>query len=648
MSSTLAVVARSDAKVKGNPLTNRQLQHYPDTGARSLYLGVVLLMVISLYWSLFVQGAVATKILVDFNMPFNYFIYIGVAGGVAGAFGSLGAGLADRWGRANLAIYGTLICSLLVLFAMPNASSKFEYGVYYAILSIVEGIVLVATPALVRDFSPQVSRGVALSFWTLGPVLGSLVLTQVSSRTLDHHPDWRFQFHIAGIFGLVIGVLALFSLRELSPQLRDQLMVSMKDRDLIEAKAAGIDTEAALKGHWRQMMRADVIVSAIAISVFLLFYFVAVNVFVVYLATTFGYSESRANSLANWWWAADAIALVITGVLSDKFRVRKPFMLIGGLIAIIGGLLLVHATTRPDTSYHALSIDVMLLGIGTGVAYVAWMAGFTETVEKHNPAATATGLAVWGWIIRATLAVSFLAFSFVVVAPSTLVDKGAQAQQLAVKYQAELATAAKLDPATVAALASDPSDPAAGAAAVSQLSAVPVNDVAAVVAASKQYAVQLQTAQALKPSTAQALLANPTDATIGAQAVGELVATLKTTPTDAVARLQALAAVPTPTIALVAAKGPAVEKAAGQLKALAAVPANDINLLKKVHKSASQNADQWRTWWIVCLIGQFLFLPAIFLMTGLWSPRKARLEEQAHAAQVERELAALQAVQVRV
>ena len=60
MSSTLAVVARSDAKVKGNPLTNRQLQHYPDTGARSLYLGVVLLMVISLYWSLFVQGAVAT------------------------------------------------------------------------------------------------------------------------------------------------------------------------------------------------------------------------------------------------------------------------------------------------------------------------------------------------------------------------------------------------------------------------------------------------------------------------------------------------------------------------------------------------------------------------------------------------------------
>ena len=37
------------------------------------------------------------------------------------------------------------------------------------------------------------------------------------------------------------------TLRELAPQLRDQLMVTMRDRALIEARAKGIDVEAALR-----------------------------------------------------------------------------------------------------------------------------------------------------------------------------------------------------------------------------------------------------------------------------------------------------------------------------------------------------------------------------------------------------------------
>ena len=41
---------------------------------------------------------------------------------------------------------------------------------------MVEGICLVATPALIRDFSPQVGRATAMGFWTSGPVLGSLIV----------------------------------------------------------------------------------------------------------------------------------------------------------------------------------------------------------------------------------------------------------------------------------------------------------------------------------------------------------------------------------------------------------------------------------------------------------------------------------------
>jgi MFS family permease len=72
-----------------------------------------------------------------------------------------------------------------------------------------------------------------MGFWTLGPVIGSLGVTEVSSNTLGHLKAWQDQFYISGIVGLVVFVIALFGLRELSPNLRDQLMVSMRDRALI-------------------------------------------------------------------------------------------------------------------------------------------------------------------------------------------------------------------------------------------------------------------------------------------------------------------------------------------------------------------------------------------------------------------------------
>ena len=48
----------------------------------------------------------------------------------------------------------------------------------------MEGICLVATPALIRDFSPQVGRATAMGFWTSGPVIGSLIVSVVGSATI--------------------------------------------------------------------------------------------------------------------------------------------------------------------------------------------------------------------------------------------------------------------------------------------------------------------------------------------------------------------------------------------------------------------------------------------------------------------------------
>ncbi|HEU5428763.1 MAG TPA: MFS transporter [Actinocrinis sp.] len=538
-----------------NVLWHRQLTRYPDTAARYAYLAIVVAATVVLYYELYIQYAVSTAIITHYNMTFTYFVYVSVVGNAVGAFASLLAGLADRWGRANLTVYGLLITGALVAFAVPNAGSKGMFLFLIALVSFVEGIILVTTPALVRDFSPQLGRASAMGFWTMGPVVGSLVVTAVTSHTYSGSTTWQDEFRYAGWAGLLVFVIALFGLRELSPQLRDQIMVSLRDRALIEARAKGLDTESVLRGHWRQMLRTDILSSALAISLFLLLYFAAVGSFTVYFVTTFGYTVQRTAGLLNWYWAANAVSLVVVGLLSDWAKVRKPFMVIGALASIAVLIPFALTATRPQTSYYTFALLVAGIGIFGGFTYAPWMASFTETVERRNPAATATGLAVYGWIIRAVVAISSAILPIVVSSATPLVDHGAQVA----------AAQAQAGPA-LAIVQQHPK-------LFAQLQQYPPNQIPP--------ALQAQAVQEV--------------------GIPNLLAVQKAAPQ----------------LAILSQYGPAVQQA------------------------AAQNPKDWQTWWWVCLGGEAVFIPAIFLMAGRWSPRKAREDVAAHEQQISEQLAQL-------
>ncbi|MGH3166274.1 MAG: MFS transporter [Trebonia sp.] len=544
-------------------LWRRQLGHYPETGPRVMYLAIVVLATIILYYELYIAGAVSPSIIAGYGMTFPFYVYISVVGNAVGAFGSLAAGLGDRWGRANMVAYGLLVTGALTLFGIPNASGKWTFAVLFAAIGLVEGVILVATPALVRDFSPQLGRASAMGFWTLGPVVGSLVVAVVSSNTLNHLHAWQDQFVICGIAGLIVGVIALFGLRELAPGLRDQLMVSLHDRALIEARARGIDIAESLRHPWRQMMRLDVIGSAFAIAVFLLIYYTAVGFFTVFFTTLHGFSLSTANSIGNWFWGFDALALIVVGVISDRIGVRKPFMVIGGVGAIV--MTIVFLNLGASTSYGTFALVISILAVFLAIAYAPWMASFTETVEKHNPALTATGLAVWGWIIRAVIAISIFILPSVVSSMTPLVTYGTQVSTLSAKYAPELATLKAIDPKTVA-----------------------------------------------------ALQANPADTAAATTAVGEIATTFKVSPAVATSKLTALATVPKSDLLFLNEHGESV------ITAAATAPG------------------QWKDWWWVCVGGEVVFLPFILVMTGRWSPKKAREDAVEHERLVDEALADLQ------
>jgi ACS family D-galactonate transporter-like MFS transporter len=403
-------------------LWHRSLDRYPSNPSRYLSLGIVVATTIVLYYQLYLSGGVATAILRSLHMSFTYYVNISVIGYLLGAGASWLAGLADRYGRANIVTAGLALVGLLCFVGLPNAHTKLAFLIIYVAIGFVEGIILVATPALIRDFSPQLGRASAMGFWTLGPVLGSLVVAAFVSGAGSR--SWEDQYRISGVIGLAVFVVALIGLRELSPRLRDQLMVSRKDRELIEARAAGIDIEESLRHPFRQMLRPDILLSAFAISVFLIIYYVAVGFFPVFFETVFGYSQSRANTLGDWFWAFDAGGLLLIGAVSDRVRVRKPFMVFGAVCAIVFTTIFALKAAHPTTSYSTFVVLLSCIAVSLAFAFAPWMASFTETVERRNPALIATGLAVWGLVIRIVIAVSVFFVPKVVTTATTLVQQG--------------------------------------------------------------------------------------------------------------------------------------------------------------------------------------------------------------------------------
>jgi len=148
------------------------------------YLAITVLATMTLYYELYVGGSVSTLILTNLHMSFTVLRLTLAFGALIGAFGSLFAGLTDRFGRANLVVFGLFFTAVFVAFVLPAATDKWTFTIEGFVVGFVEGVCLVATPALIRDFSPQVGRATAMGFWTSGPVIGSLIVSVVGTATI--------------------------------------------------------------------------------------------------------------------------------------------------------------------------------------------------------------------------------------------------------------------------------------------------------------------------------------------------------------------------------------------------------------------------------------------------------------------------------
>src|SRR6185312_16203818 len=162
----------------------------------------------------------------------------------------------------------------------------------------------------------------------------------------------------------------------------------------------------------------------IGISVFLLMYYTAIGVLPVYFQTNLHFSASQSNSLLNWLWATTAVSMLGFGALSDRLRIRKPFVLAGALATVPVEIAFLSKAGSGSPTFSSIAILLALTGVWLGAAYTPWVAAITETVEHRNPALSATGLAIWGWILRVTVASAVISIPLVVSAVTPIVDNG--------------------------------------------------------------------------------------------------------------------------------------------------------------------------------------------------------------------------------
>jgi hypothetical protein len=401
---------------------------------------------------------------------------------------------------------------------------------------------------------------------------------------------------------LGVVVIAFFFLRELSPQLRDQLMVSERERALIEARAMGIDVEKATSHPLRSMLRLDLISSSVAVSLLLLFYFASVSVLTLYWVVVFGRSTADANGINVWYAAFLSGTLVLFGVLSDRLRVRKPFMLVGAAATIVMTFFLIDQVGHPHTGYYSNVLVVVLLATAIGCAYAPWMANYTEQVEAHNPALSASGLAVWGWILRLVVAVSFLVLPRVITTSTTLVDnQGAattlQAIQAAVPYApSTTGCASKNAPTTVLAGLQGTEQPGP-------------QTLAKVITACDQ------THNLLRAVTAAGGLSDP--------------------------QVQGLLAYNPLAVAIEKGQPVSDNEIATKVGTHSQNLASLLVAEKKLVPAQKASPNEWKRWWWVCLAGQAVFGILIFTMRGRWSPRAAKRDFDDHERIVSAELARL-------
>ncbi|GAA1718632.1 MFS transporter [Nonomuraea sp. AD125B] len=387
----------------------RELDEYP-TGARRMKIltMAVLAILIGSY-----EGQIAPVVpllLKDLDMTLATYGAVSGAAAVAGAIASiLGGRLTDRVGRVRLLI-PLMALTAVCCFAMTLVHSPRDLLIARIVLAFVDGVAMASTAPLIRDFSPRLGRAQAFGFWTWGPVGANFLAAAVAGWTLPIFNDsWRSQFVIMGCFSLVISIVIALNIADLSPELRARIQHTER------AATEAVDVTRPVRIS-ALFARPNIWAHVVGISLWLVLYITLSLFGQTMLVGALGVSSAEASTIMAAFWSLNLITLIITGRLSDRLQLRKPFTLGGTIAAVLVTAFLAVLLGSPGVSSGTLMVVGALLGGSLGVAYAPWMANYSEDAEDADPRLQGTAWGLFGFLSKGIAVVGLLVIPRVVEA----------------------------------------------------------------------------------------------------------------------------------------------------------------------------------------------------------------------------------------
>ncbi|MEV0346309.1 MFS transporter [Nonomuraea sp. NPDC050680] len=342
----------------------------------------------------------------DLHMSLEVYGLIAAAsvlvGGLSAAFGGI---LSDRWGRVTILV-PTLTVTAACNFLLATVDSVSGLFVVRCLMLFIEGAGITITASLVRDFSPRLGRAQAFAFWTWGPVGASFLASFIAGFTLPMFGNaWQSQAIIMGVVSLILCAVVIWQIAEPSAALRAQVM---RHEEAVAAE------EKIDPGKVRELFRHPHLwAHVLGNTGWQVLYWTFAIFGQTILSHSFGMETAEANRVVALGILLNALAVIVVGRISDRLHLRKPFTAVGIVLTIAAlayfiGLIGTGATIGDVTLVYAVLFLVL------GVAYVPWMANFSEDAEDVDPRLQGAALGLWGMVVRVMI-VALLVISPMVV-----------------------------------------------------------------------------------------------------------------------------------------------------------------------------------------------------------------------------------------
>ncbi|WP_436761356.1 MFS transporter [Streptosporangium sp. V21-05] len=381
------------------PFYVRELTVYP-TGRRRIWLLTIAVLASLIANFETTLSTILPLLLVDLNMSLQTYGLISavsvLVGGLSAGFGGI---LSDRWGRISILV-PTLTVTAACNFLLATVDSVTGLFWVRCLMLFIEGAGISITASLVRDFSPRLGRAQAFAFWTWGPVGAAFLASAIAGLTLPLFDNaWQPQAIIMGCVSLALCAVVIWQIAEPSAALRNRVMA--------EENAAAAEGKLD-PGKVRELLKHPHLwAHVLGNTAWSVLYWTFTIFSVAILVTAFGLTAAQANLVTALGVILNALTVVVIGRISDRLQLRKPFIVAGTIgtavvlayyITLIGG----------DAGFGHIAAVYAGLYLFMGVAYVPWMASFSEDAEDVDPSLQGAALGLWGLAVRVMIVVLLL------------------------------------------------------------------------------------------------------------------------------------------------------------------------------------------------------------------------------------------------